>query len=189
MGKKIAFLHVGPGWAALGDTHESLLRHTEALAGAGLVVPPVTQAQMLHAGLEILRRHKDEGLRRKDVEGSWAAVCRAAEKCGADVVLSNGAFADTTSEQAALLLDGLAAFKVHVVFTTDSDAGHEPGPWTDQVKPHRLHVLAVDATDEDAFVRSLTSLALRVKGRELDKKIAKLRKKRKKVDRRLARAS
>lgn len=186
MGKKLAFLHVGPAVPGLEDTHETLLRHTEALTDVGLVVPPVTEAQMFHAGLEMLRRHKDEGLRRKDVEGSWATVCRAAEKCRSDVVLTNTAYGTATADQAALLLDGLAAFKVHVVFTVDGEAGHEPGAWAAHVKPHRLHALAVDPADRQRFVHDLITLALRVKSHELERKIDKLRTKRKKVDQQLA---
>jgi hypothetical protein len=195
MGKKIAFLHVGPPVPDLAETHELLVAEAGGLAEAGLAVPPVSGARMFHAGLEILRRHKDEGLRRREVEGAWASVCRKAEKCRGDVLISQDLLADATAGQIALLLDGLAAFKVHVIATPHGTSGDEGSledvlaPWARHVKPQRLHVLRLTDEDPAGFVAALTRTALEIKEAELEKRIAKLDKKRRRVRRKLAEAS
>lgn len=199
MGKKMAFLHVGPPVAGISETHALLTAESIALDDAGLAVPEVTSAMMFHAGLEILRRHKAEGLRRRDVEGAWASVCHAAERTRSDVVLSGDQLAGATSDQIALLLDGLAAFRVHVVVTlSDSDAEQAPGdvllddrvgPWGAHLKPHRLHVLHLTEGDLSGLVQGIAAVALREKEAALQKKIGKLERKRTGVRRRLARVS
>lgn len=135
MARKTAILHVGPQVVELSQT--------------GLAVPGVTPARMFHAALDIRRTHKEHGLRRRQVDGAWAEVCRAAKRCRSDVLISQPYFAEAAPEQAALALDMLAAFKVYVVLTP-TDAGAVTGldTWAALVRPERLHVVPVGEGDQ-----------------------------------------
>ena len=151
MAKNKAYLLIGPDVAGVEELHEQLTMRTDELATADLSVPDVSAADIFNGAVEIRRTHKAEGLRRKDVEGTWAAICRAAEKCRGDVVIGLDQYAAADGDQIALLLDGLRAFKTHVVVTlTGEDPAQELrlddliGPWSTLVKPHRFHVLDMD---------------------------------------------
>jgi hypothetical protein len=152
MAKHKAYLLIGPDVAGVDELHEELTMRADELAAAGLSIPDVSSADIFHGAVEIRRTHKAEGLRRRDVEGTWAAICRAAEKCRGDVVIGLDLYAAAEGDQIALLLDGLRGFQTHVVVTL---TGEDPtvqleledliGPWSQLVKPHRFHVLDVDA--------------------------------------------
>lgn len=191
MAKKKAYLLVGPAVPGVEELHEELGRHADRLDEAGLVVPPVSQAELFRAGIEIRRTHKAEGLRRKDVEGAWASVCRAAEKTRSDVVLGQDAYVDATPEQIALMLDGLAAFRVHVVITVSARTERVDDviePWTQLVKAKRLHVLTLTRGEGlDAVIAQVGEIAMRERTTDLEKRISKLRKKRKKLRKQLDR--
>lgn len=157
MAKKNVFLHIGPALPGLPDTHATL-RASELLAPAGLAVPKVDQSVMDAADIEIRRRHKALGLRRRDVEGAWAEVCRRAFKKarkGRDVVISQPGFIDADYHQVALALDGLVGLRLQLVLTPPTDhldpealAGH----WAKFVKKQgRIHVLPLgpDASGDD----------------------------------------
>jgi hypothetical protein len=110
MAKRNAFLHLGPGVLGVESPHAALVgNHT--LARAELAVPAVTAADMARADLEIRRCHREAGLKRREVEGAWAAVCRKAYKAKRDVVISQPLFLDATADQAALAYDGLFGFR------------------------------------------------------------------------------
>jgi hypothetical protein len=116
MAKHNAFLHIGPGILGVDSIHAALVdNHT--LARAALAVPAVDAAHMQRADLEIRRTHRDAGLSRKDVEGAWAEVCRKAYRAKRDVVISQPGLLEATPDQAALAIDGLFGFRVHLVLT------------------------------------------------------------------------
>jgi hypothetical protein len=151
MAKYKAYLLIGPDVAGVDELHEELTMRADELATTGLSVPDVSAADIFHGAVEIRRTHKAEGLRRKDVEGTWAAICRAAEKCRGDVVIGLDQYAAADGDQIALLLDGLRAFETHVVVTLTGEDPSEQvrledliGPWSRLVKPARFHVLDVD---------------------------------------------
>jgi hypothetical protein len=191
MARKRAYLLVGPAIPGVHELHDALGAHGEALDAAGLALPDVTSADLFRAGVEIRRTHKAEGLRRKDVEGAWTAVCRAAERTRSDVVIGQDVYAAASPEQIALLLDALAAFRTHVVVTLSAGASGVDDllePWTLAVKAQRLHVLTLAEGDGLDRVRTeVTALALRERAEHLEKRITKLRKKRKKLQRQLER--
>ena len=122
MAKHSAYLHIGPGVPGAPALHE-VLRDDVHLAACGIAVPAVDQADMDRADIEIRRRHKAHGLRRKDVEGAWAHVCRAAFQARADVLISQPGFVGADFQQVALALDGLVGLQVHLVVTPASDPG------------------------------------------------------------------
>ena len=101
MAKRLFILHLGPDPVDVSSM-------AEALAVGGVRTPAVDPDGLAHAQVEILRAHRAAGLRRKDVEGAWARVCRRARKAGTDCFVSMPGWFEATPEQAALALDGLA---------------------------------------------------------------------------------
>lgn len=177
MAKRLFLLHVGPGPvdpSAMG----------EGLALGRVAVPDVAAETFAHAGLEICRTHKSAGLKRKQVEGAWARVCRRAHKARTDCFVSIPDLFDATPEQAALALDGLAGFRVVLVVTSGFTA--EPSAaWTSLVKDERTHVLPSNLSDEQ-LAAQVARIALIEEEARLDKRLGKLSKRRKQVNRRLA---
>ena len=177
MAKRLLLLHVGP------DAVDTAAM-AETLALGGVALPDVAPETLRHAGLELTRTHKAAGLRRKQVEGAWAKVCRRAWKSRTDCFVSVPALFDAAPEQVALALDGLAGMKVVLVLTSGFSA-LPPAAWTSQVRPHRTHVLPshLDATQLAAQV---ARIALMEEEARLDKRLAKIGRRRKQVNRRLA---
>jgi hypothetical protein len=190
MSKNKAFLLVGPAVPGADELHDQLVLRADQLTEAGLALPEVTQADLFRAGVEIRRTHRTEGLRRKDVEGAWARVCRKAEKAKGDVLIAQDAYAAASPSEIALALDGLAAFAVHVVLTIPPGTEGVDDliePWTQLLKPARLHVLTLGEDDGlDEVVAAVTTLALKERAAQLENRIEKLRKKRKKLKKQLA---
>lgn len=177
MAKRLFLLHLGPDAVDLGAMREGL--------ALGRVAEPDVDAEILDlAGVEITRSHKGAGLSRRDVEGCWARVCRRAWKAKSDVFLSVPAFFDTTSEQAALALDGLAGFKV-VLVVTSGFAVQPPAAWLSLVKEDRVHVLPDNLADEQ-LAAQVARIALIEEEARLDKRLAKISRRRKQVTKRLA---
>ena len=148
MAKRTVYLHVGPAVPGIATPHEALRDHP-ALVAAGVALPAVDQEDMDRADVEIRRRHKAVGVRRKDVEGAWAKVCRKAYKPKGDVLVSQPGFLDADPDQVALAVDGLVGMRLHVIVTPDAvDDEMAPvdlvGPWAAYVKrDSRIHVLPV----------------------------------------------
>ena len=177
MAKHNAFLHIGPGILGVDSPHAALVgNHT--LAHAELAVPAISAADMERADLEIRRRHHDAGLKRRDVEGAWAEVCRKAYRAKRDVVISQPRFVEATPEQAALAYDGLFGFRVHLVLTptaAPADLEEALGPWATLVtKPRRRLVVPVGAgTAPTAFADELARLAHDVRRERAERKLLK----------------
>ena len=138
MAKRRFVIHIGLTHAGGGSLATALSDHSAALAGAGIRVPARTPGEARRAALEIRRLHSTFGHRRKDVEGSWALLCKRARKEGAAsrdaVVLSDDLLAGATHEQIALLLDSLAGFEVHVIAVLADPATQLVSAWTDSVR-------------------------------------------------------
>ena len=154
-------------------------------ATSGLVVvPDVEPATLAGAGIEIRRTHKAAGLKRRHVECAWAAVCRRAHKAKADCFVSVPDFFGATAEQAALALDGLAGFRVVLVVTSGFDV-EPPAVWLSLVKGGRTHVLPSHLDDEQ-LAAQVARIALIEEEARLDKRVARIGRRRQQVDRRLA---
>ena len=177
MAKKLFLLHIGPAPVDVSAM-------TDALALGRIVVPDVDAEVLDHAGIEIRRTHKAAGLKRKHVEGAWAKVCRKAHKSGSDCFASVPDFFGATPEQAALALDGLAGFRVVLVVTSGFSA-EPPTAWTSQVKEGRTHVLPSDLGD-DQLAAQVARIALIEEEARLDRRLSKITKRRRLVNRRLA---
>lgn len=177
MAKKLLLLHIGPDPVDVSAMAESL-------ALGRIVVLDLEGDVLLHAGIDIRRTHKAAGLKRKQVEGAWAKVCRRAHKAKADCFVSIPHFFDARPEQAALALDQLAGFKVALVVTSGFDV--EPPPaWLSLVKDGRTHVLPSHLTDEQ-LAAQVSRIALMEEESRLDKRLATISRRRHQVGRRVA---
>src|SRR5690349_4896285 len=176
MAKRLFLLHVGPDAVDVSAM-------AEALAVGGVQVPDVDADAIARAEVEILRSHRAAGLRRKEVEGSWARVCRRARKSGTDCFVSVPGWFDATPEQAALALDGLSDFRVVVVATSGFAA--PPRTWLSQVKEGRSHVLPAHLGDE-LLAAQVARIALMEEEARLDRRLAKVSRRRRMLDRRSA---
>lgn len=160
MAKQKAFLHIGLPRSGVDLLDAGLRRHAGALVddrGRRVRLPARSEMEMFNAAVEIRREHRAWGLRRKDVEGSWAALCRRAIKNKDTVVLGHPLLAGCTSDEIALLVDQLPGCAVHVVVTVgppdprvalfpdEYDLGSVLDRWSAAVRsPDRVHVIAVD---------------------------------------------
>ena len=177
MAKHLFFLHLGPEAA-------DLAAMSEGLHLGGIALPDADRDLFTHADIEIRRAHKRAGLKRKHVEGSWARVCRAAFRARSHCFVSMPGFFEATDDQAALALDGLPGMKVILVITSGFEV-EPPSAWTSLVKDDRTHVLPSHLTPEQ-LAAQVARIALIEEQARLDKRLVKISRRRKKVDRRLA---
>lgn len=166
MAKRHAYLHVGtPGVGDLLDT--AVQRHRSPLAELDVLVPTKAREESFRAAIELRRRHREWGYRRKEVEGAWAGICRRALRGRSTVLVSQTALAGATPEQIDLLASQLPGLKLHVVLSVAAPAGwSEPGDperdltsllarWSQAVRdPRRLHVVIAPRDVEPAAAGS-----------------------------------
>lgn len=176
MPKRHVFLHIGPHAVELDDAAR------EQLDAGGVSTPDVSRADLDRADLEIRRLHTAAGLKRKDVEGTWARVCRTTFRARADAFISQPAFWQADDDQAALALDGLHGFKVHLVSTGGDEL---PAAWSAQVKPGRVHRLDGDLSPA-TLAAEVVRLSLTEERARLDTSLLKLKKRRKRLKKELA---
>jgi hypothetical protein len=174
MAKHRLFLHIGP--TTLAPDPEGLAR----LAAAGVRIPDLAGGDLDRADTEIRRRHRAVGLRRKDVEGSWARGCRRIFRTRSDAFVSLPGFWEADADQAALAFDGLHGLRVHLLGT--ADAGALPRAWTRLVKPGRVHAVPAGATATDV-ADLVAGIALEEERARLDKGLVRLRLRRTEVHR------
>ena len=177
MAKPLFFLHLGPEAADLDAMGEGL--HL-----GGITLPVADRDLLTHADIEIRRAHKRAGLKRTHVEGSWAKVCRAAFRSRTHCLVSMPGFFEATGDQAALALDTLHGMKVILVITSGFEV-EPPSAWTTRVKVDRTHVLPSHLTPEQ-LAAQVARIALIEEQARLDKRLVKIGRRRKVVDRRLA---
>jgi hypothetical protein len=177
MAKRLFLLHIGPRPVSVPEM-------TEALALGRVAVPDVEAEVLEHAGIELRRTHKAAGLKRKQVEGAWAMVCRRARKTKSHCFVSMPALFDATPEQVALALDGLSGLKVVLVLTSGFTA-EPPAAWTSLVKEGRTHVLPSNLGDEQ-LAAQVARIALIEEEARLDRRLEKVSRRRRLVNRRLA---
>ena len=178
MAKHHLFLHIGP------DIVEIDAEVRERLAAVGVRTPDVSQDDLVRADLEIRRAHKSADLKRKDVEGAWAKVCRKTFRARSDAFISQPGLFDADTDQAALAMDGLAGLKVHLVVTPAAQV-ELPAAWTRLVKPERIHAIEPGLSSAD-FAAQMAQLALSEEKVRLDKALLRVKKRRRQVKDQLA---
>lgn len=117
MAKRTVHLHVGPPGPAADALHDGLLQHRFGLAAAGFHVPATSAYDAPAAEIELRRTHREHGLRRSEVEGTWARIAREAWRSSRDVLISVPGLASVPPDGRALALDALAGLKVHLILT------------------------------------------------------------------------
>lgn len=189
--KSKAFLHIGPNPSGLHALHDELAEHADLLSTVDLALPPVEASLLEAAGHEMLRDHKAADLKRKDVEGAWAKVSRRAAKTKSDVVITQARFHVATGDQIELILHALGGFDVHVVITPGDDdendiAATRAAHWSQHLPSKQVLIssLSDDAAAVD-LAENLVGLALCTQKQQLDDRIAKLKKRRKIVRRKI----
>ena len=171
MAKPKSFLLVGLPHAGVPLLTAALEQHRDALAELGVTAPAKSADEAFRAAVEVRREHRAWGLRRKDVEGTWSAICRRAVKQRQTVVVGHELLAGATRDEVALLVDGLAGTQVHVVvlagvpdgrlglFPDELDLGSVLDRWAAATSgPDRLHVVVTDPADAKVAWRALGSL-------------------------------
>ena len=157
MAKPTSFLLVGLPRAGVPQLLEALEQHRDTLVEIGVRLPARSADEAFRAAVELRREHRAWALRRKDVEGTWAEICRRALKHRDTVVVGHELLAGAAADEIALLVDGLAGTKVHVVVVvaapdplvglvpSELDLGDVLTRWEAAVgSPDRLHVLVAD---------------------------------------------
>jgi hypothetical protein len=146
--KRKVFLHVG----LVGDSsvEKALFTYRHALAELGVTVAPENAGEMFKAAIEMTRTHKAWGYKRREVEGTWAGICRRILKAKGtnDFVLSQPILGAATPEQIDLLVDQLPGLAIHVLLVAPvgEDIAEPLERWGRAVrKPERLHVVEVGA--------------------------------------------
>ena len=172
MAKPKSFLLVGLPHAGVPLLTAALAHHRDPLAELGVTTPATSADEAFRAAVELRREHRAWGLRRKDVEGTWSAICRRALKQRQTVVVGHELLAGATRDEIALLVDGLAGTQVHVVvlagvpdarvglFPDELDLGGVLDRWAAATSsPDRLHVVVTASADATVGWRALGSLA------------------------------
>ncbi|QWF21923.1 hypothetical protein KM427_23955 [Nocardioides sp. LMS-CY] len=117
MARRTAYLHIGLPGSGGGFVETALVEHSESLTEMGVQHPTITDDEMFRAAVEIRRDHRAWGYQRREVEGTWAEICRRTRRGSGPILLSQELLAACTDDQAALLLDTLDGHEVHVVVT------------------------------------------------------------------------
>jgi len=172
MAKPRTFLLVGLPHAGIPLITSALESHRDTLAAHGVRVPARSADEAFRAAVELRREHKAWALRRKDVEGTWAGICRRIVKHRETAVVGHELLAGAAPDEIALLVDGLASTRVHVVvlatvpdgrvglFPDELDLAGVLERWEPAVAgPDRLHVVVADPVDPGVAWRALGGLA------------------------------
>src|SRR3954467_6279522 len=80
MAKPTSFLLIGLPHTGVPLLTAALEQHRDALAEQGVRAPARSADEAFRAAVELRREHRAWGLRRRDVEGTWAAIARRAVK-------------------------------------------------------------------------------------------------------------
>ena len=175
MAKPKSFLLVGVPHTGLPVLTAALEQHRDALGALGVRAPAKSDDEAFRAAVELRREHKAWGLRRRDVEGTWAGICRRALKHATrstdTVVVGHELLAGAAHDEIALLVDGLAGTQVHVVvlaavpdgrvglFPDELDLMSVLDRWEAAVVvPDRVHVVVTDPNRPVDAWRALGSL-------------------------------
>lgn len=170
MARRTIFLHVGLPGHGLTELDHTLRRHEDTLLVQGVRLPATSTREAHRAATEIRRTHRQAGYRRRDVEGTWAAICRRAFKHKGTSLVVQEDLAAAAPNEIALLLDGLAGFRVEVVVTAEPspDVAHELtsmlAAWSPYLHPGRLHVISAAGTPNEAVTRLGNLVGFQVAG-------------------------
>ena len=147
--------HIGTAHAPRALIPANLAAHRETLAASGVAVAAGEEESSLVTH-ELLRTHRQAGLRRRDVEGGWARVCDRVWQHKGVSVLSTPDLCVADKDQLNLALDPLIGLEVHLVLTVDTFSQQLYGGWLAELRSGRstgwdkyvARVLSVGSTYE-----------------------------------------
>ncbi len=136
MARRKLIWHIGLAQAPRAVIEANLEANLEAIEATGVrVVASAEDARL--ATHEVLRTHREAGLKRQDVEGRWARICdRVWEHKGVSV-LSTPDLCAADKDQIRFALDPLIGIEVHLVVTLDSFSQQLYGGWLSELRAGR----------------------------------------------------
>lgn len=137
MAKRTVHLHVGPAGAAADAIHGGLLEQRFALSAAGFHVPASSAYDALAIEIELCRTHREHGLRRSEVEGTWARLTREIWRSPRPALISIPGLAAAPPDGRALVFDALAGLKIHLVLTPPDPGTALTTAWRSAVRTGR----------------------------------------------------
>ena len=133
-GPQRLYFHVGLPKSGSTYLQTVLGTHRSELREAGHVYPFVRQEGMFHAAVEMAGKPSRWGLRREDIEGTFAHLLRRGRRLGGIVLVSHEIFGSATRDQIARMAPLLEDFEVHLVVTARDLGRTATAEWQEQVK-------------------------------------------------------
>ena len=128
------YLHIGLPKSGSTFLQSVIGGNRAALKEHGFVYPYVQQEGMFHAAVETSGNPAHWGLRREDVDGTFAAMLQRGRETGRTVVISHEIFGAATPEQIEAIAAQLGDFEVHLVVTVRNIARMFTAQWQEAVK-------------------------------------------------------
>lgn len=136
MSRRALIWHIGLAQPARPLIGANLAAHREALDAAGVQVVACEQ-EASAATHELLRTHRDAGLSRGAVEGTWTRLCDRVWSHKGVSLLSTPDLGAADKDQVKLALDPLIGVEVHLVLTLDSLSQQLYGAWLAELRSGR----------------------------------------------------
>lgn len=136
MSRRALIWHIGLSHPARPVVGANLAAHREALDAVGVQVV-AGEADAAAATHELLRTHRDAGLSRAQVEGTWARLCDRVWSHKGISLLSTPDLGAADKDQVKLALDPLIGVEVHLVVTLDSLSQQLYGAWLAELRAGR----------------------------------------------------
>ena len=158
MSRRSLIWHLGLSQPVRPVVGASLAAHRDALAQCGRVVVASPEEAAPGATHELLGSQAEAGLRRAEVDGTWARVCDRVWAHKGVSLLSTPDLGAADKDQLRLALDPLIGVEVHLVVTLDSFSQQIYGGWLAELRAGgstgwdkyagRVLALGVDGTKE-----------------------------------------
>lgn len=151
MARRKLIWHIGLADSARPAIPANLHAYAEAL-GAGGVQVAAAPAEARLATHELLRTHKQVGLSRRDVEGSWSRITDRVWGHKGVSVVSTPDLCVADKDEIRLALDPLIGVEVHLVVTLEGFSQQLYGGWLSELRSGR-------ATGWDKYVARVLAAA------------------------------
>ncbi len=133
MARRKLIWHIGLAQAPRAVVPATLEQHRTILEAQGTPVVASSEEGRL-ATLELLRTHRQAGVRRRDVEGTWSRICDRVWSHRGTSLLSTPDLCAADKDQLRLALDPLIGIETHLVVTLDSFSQQLYGGWLAELR-------------------------------------------------------
>lgn len=138
--KHVVHLHIGAPKTGTTYLQDRLMRNVESLAAHGVTVPSqnrIVDIDRFHfrAALDVL--DQDWGGAPGHAKGAWNTMLRRIRRGEANVLISHEIFAGATSDKVARIMNDLADFEVHVVYSARDLGRQLPAAYQESIKQGR----------------------------------------------------